>query len=208
MIDLYAWNTPNGRKITIMLEEAELDYKIHLVNLEKKEQFAPEFLKISPNNKIPAIVDNDAPGDPIPVFESGAILLHLADKAQRLIAPSGAERADTLQWLFWQTSGFAPMLGQFNNAIANAEKMGTYGVERFTNEAIRLFGVLDRRLSETEFVGGKSFTIADVTTYPWVEYTHKTLTDQTGKTFEAVKSWQKRIALRPAVGRGMAALTV
>lgn len=206
MIDLYAWNTPNGRKIAIMLEEAECDYAIKLVNLDMGEQFEDEFLAISPNSKIPAIVDHSADGAPLTIFESGAILQYLADRTGCLLPATGPARYEALQWLYWQVGGFGPMLGQFRHALANADASGAYALKRFTDEAVRLFGVLDRRLSETPNVGGANFSIADVAAYPFSQHTRALLQETTGQTWDHVARWENRMATRPAVGRGMAAI--
>lgn len=206
MIDLYAWNTPNGRKIPIMLEEAEFDYAIKLVDLDKGEQFDPDFLAISPNNKIPAIIDHAADGGPLAVFESGAILQYLADRSGRMLPSMAPARFEALQWLHWQVASFGPMLSLFSHAVANAEKMGKPAVRHFTEEAVRLFGVLDRRLAESAHVGGSDVTIADIAVYPWTESTHGQLKEATGKSWDHVTRWQDRMSKRPAFGRGMAAI--
>lgn len=207
MIDLYAWNTPNGHKIPIMLEEAELDYTIKLVNLDKGEQFDPDFLAISPNNKIPAIIDHAADGGPLTLFESGVILQYLADRSGRLLPAMGPARFETLQWLHWQTAGFGPMLGQFGHAMTHADDMGEHAVRHFRDEAVRLFGVLDRRLGETQHVGGNELTIADIAVYPWASASHDKLKQATGKSWDHVARWQDRMYKRPAFGRGMAAIS-
>ena len=206
MIDLYAWNTPNGRKITIMLEEAECNYKIKLVNLDADQQFAPDFLAISPNNKIPAIVDHAADGAPLAIFESGAILQYLADRTGHLLPATGPARYEALQWLYWQVGGFGPMLGQFRYALDHADEIGPFALKRFTDEAVRLFSVLDRRLSEAPNVGGANLSIADVATYPLSQYARTQLQETTGRSWDNVARWEGRMAMRPAVGRGMAAI--
>jgi len=208
MIELHAWNTPNGQKIAIMLEETELDYEIHLVNLNNKDQLQPELLRISPNNKIPAIIDTGDAEEPVTVFESGAILQYLAERSGRFLPGSGPDRSNVLQWLYWQVGGFGPKLGEFRNALAHADEMGPYSVKRFTDEASRLFSVLDRRLEESAHVGGASFSIADIAVYPFCIYAHALLTEATGKSWGHVARWTDRMALRPAVGRGMAAMAV
>ena len=161
-IDFYAWNTPNGRKISVALEEMGLPYKVHPINISKDEQFAPDFLKISPNNKIPAIIDPEGPhGKPVSVFESGAILLYLGEKTGKFLPKDMAERIPVLEWLMWQMGGFGPMPGQVHHFIAlENEQDRRYGLERFSKETRRLYGVLDRRLAEHEFVADK-ISVAD-----------------------------------------------
>src|SRR5215213_3287006 len=156
MIDLYYWTTPNGHKMTMFLEETGLEYRIHPINIGKGEQFAPEFLAISPNNRIPAMVDNAPPGGgaPISVFESGAILLYLAEKTGRFIPKDIRGRADVLQWLFWQVGGLGPMAGQNHHFRNYAVEKLTYAIDRYVNETNRLYGVLDNRLADREFVAG------------------------------------------------------
>ncbi len=206
MIDLYAWNTPNGRKITIMLEEAECDYTIRLVDLDAGQQREPDFLAMSPNNKIPVIVDHAADGAPVTIFESGAILQYLADRSGRMLAATGPARYTALQWVYWQVSGFGPMLGQFNYSLAHADELGEATVKRSTDEAARLFGVLDRRLADSPNVGGEAVTIADIAVYPFSQYAHEKLTETTGRRWDHVARWEERMAARPAFGRGMAAI--
>jgi GST-like protein len=201
MIDFYTWTTPNGRKVAIMLEEALLDYRAHPVDISKGQQFEPAFLKVSPNNKIPAIVDHDVPGGPVSVFESGAILVHLAEKAGRFL-PAGAARATTLQWLFWQVGGFGPMLGQFYHFARRTDDGDAYARTRFSDEAERLYGVLDRRLAEAEFVAG-DYSIADMAIYPWSAAMRRSVERATGESFAHVARWEEEVGRRPAVGRGM-----
>ena len=205
MIDLYTWTTPNGRKASIMLEECGLDYAVHAVNIGKNEQFEPAFLKISPNNRIPAIVDNDAEGGPLPVFESGAILIYLAEKTGKFLAPKGAQRAKALEWLMWQMGGVGPMLGQLFHFMNASEKI-PYAINRYQNEAARLMGVLDKRLGEARFLGG-DYSIADIITYPWVapafEIIAQTKPDVVGEGANA-RRWLAEVGARPAVQRGMA----
>jgi GST-like protein len=203
MIDLYYWTTPNGHKITLFLEEAEVPYTIIPVNIGKGEQFAPDFLKISPNNRIPAIVDH-APADggkPINIFESGAILLYLADKSAKLIPFDLRGRNETLQWLFWQMGGLGPMLGQNHHFSQYAPEKIPYAIDRYVKETARLYGVLDRQLKGREFIAGQ-YSIADMACYPWiVPYERQ---GQTLEDYPNVKAWFERIAARPATVRAYA----
>lgn len=199
MIDLYYWPTPNGHKITIFLEEANIPYKIHPVNIGKDEQFEPSFLKISPNNKIPAIVDH-APafgGGEFSLFESGAILWYLAEKAQKFIPEEKREKAIVSQWLFWQMGGLGPMLGQNHHFNQFAKEDIPYAKERYTNESARLYGVLNKQLEGKEFVTGDNYTIADMAIYPWVAL-HE-MQKQNIDDFPEVKRWINKIKERPAV---------
>ena len=170
MIDLYSWTTPNGFKATIMLEECGLAYRLHPVNIGKNEQFAPDFLKISPNNKIPALVDSEGPGgQPLPLFESGAILIYLADKTGRLLPAAGAARYTVLQWLMFQMGGVGPMLGQAGHFRFFATEKVPYGIERYTAEAKRLYGVMNGQIERTgAFIAGGDYSIADIAIYPWL----------------------------------------
>ncbi|MGF1594770.1 MAG: glutathione S-transferase family protein [Kiloniellaceae bacterium] len=201
-IELYTWSTPNGRKASIALEELGLDYRVHPIDIGKDEQFAPEFLKISPNNKIPAIVDPQGPdGTPISLFESGAILIYLAEKTGRLMPQDPRARYTALQWLMWQMGGFGPMLGQAHHFRRFAKEQIPYAIERFTNETRRLYGVLDKRLQEVDYVAG-DYSIADIAIFPWAarhEWQGIALED-----FPALKRWYDAIAARPAVRKGMA----
>jgi GST-like protein len=205
MIDLYTWTTPNGRKASIMLEECGLDYAVHSVNISKNEQFAPAFLKISPNNRIPAIVDNDAEGGPLSVFESGAILIYLAEKTGKFLAPKGRQRAAALEWLMWQMAGVGPMFGQLFHFMNAPEKI-PYAIERYTNEAARLVGILERRLGEAAYLGG-DYSIADIITYPWIAPAFETIAkakpDVVGEGTNT-RRWLAAVGARPAVQRGMA----
>lgn len=200
MIDLYYWTTPNGHKITIFLEEAELPYTITPVNIGKGEQFEPDFLAISPNNRIPAIVDH-APadgGEPVSVFESGAILLYLAEKTGKLLAADPRIRVDTLQWLFWQMAGLGPMAGQNHHFNVYAPEKIPYAIERYVNETARLYRVLNTRLADRPYIAGE-YSIADIACYPWVvshERQQQDLND-----FPHLKRWFDAIAQRPAVIR-------
>ena len=205
MIDLYTAATPNGQKVHIMLEETGLDYTEHYVSIDKGEQFAAEFLKISPNNKIPAIVDHDGPnGETVSVFESGCILLYLAEKTGRFLPVSPLARIETLEWLFWQMGGFGPMLGQAHHFRAYAPERIQYAYDRYSNEAQRLYQVLDRRLDGRDFVAAGDYTIADMAIFPWCR-----LHGRQGQNLAAhpnVKRWFDAIAARPAVTRDMAKL--
>lgn len=200
MIDLYTWTTPNGRKISIALEEMGLAYTVKPVNIRENEQFAPEFLAISPNNKVPAIVDHDTGTS---VFESGAILIYLADKAGQFLGPVGApERAKVLEWLMWQVGGFGPMLGQLAHWAMYREDKVPEAIERFTTEAVRLYKVLDAQLGKTEFVAGK-YSIADMAIYPWSASALDPLESMSGQSFANVARWHKAMEARPAVAKGM-----
>src|SRR5688500_15566189 len=170
MIDLYYWTTPNGHKINIFLEEAGLPYRIFPIDIGKGDQFKPAFLRISPNNKIPAIVDHEPAGDgaPIPVFESGAILLYLAKKIRRFIPEDPRQRIETLEWLFWQMGGLGPTAGQAHHFRLYAPERIPYATERYVKETSRLYAVLDKRLADREFVAGE-YSIADMACYPWIE---------------------------------------
>ena len=200
-IELHTWGTPNGRKISIMLEECGLAYSVHKVDISKGEQHKPEFLRISPNNRIPAIVDPDGPGGrPYSLFESGAILIYLADKTKKFLPATGVARYDALQWLMWQMGGFGPMPGQVHHFIAlENEQDRRYGLERYSDETRRLYGVLDRRLAAREFVAG-SLSVADfaILGWAWRHQRHKVdLAD-----FPNVGRWYEAMMARPGVKRG------
>jgi len=200
MIDFYFWTTPNGYKVLMFLEETGIPYRIIPVNISKGEQFDPEFLKVSPNNKMPAIVD-DSPGEsalPISLFESGAILLYLAEKTGRFLPKTVAGRADVLQWLFWQMGGLGPMLGQNLHFGQYAPEKVPYAIDRYVNETGRLFNVLDKRLKDHEFIAG-DYSIADMASYPWV-FKHSYLQLQL-EDFPNLKRWYNTIEQRPAVAR-------
>lgn len=201
MIDLYYAPTPNGHKVTLFLEEAELDYRLHRVDISKGEQFKPEFLAISPNNKIPAIVDHEPVdgGGPLSLFESGAILLYLAEKTGKMLSPVLRERQATLQWLFWQVGGFGPMLGQNHHFNHFAPQPVPYAIERYQVETQRLYGVLNKRLEKTPWLGGDGFSIADIATYPWVVSHERQRIDL--NNYPAVNNWFTRIQNRPATER-------
>ena len=202
MIDLYTWATPNGRKVSIMLEEAGLPYEVHAVNLQKDEQLKPEFLAINPNNKIPAIVDRDGPdGKPYTLFESGAILMYLAEKTGKLMPKEIRARYEVIQWLMFQMGGVGPMFGQANNFLRYDPQQESYGVARFKKETARLYRVMDQHLGKHEFLAA-GYSIADIATYPWVSRyeMHRTRLED----FPNVKRWFDLIGARPAVQRGMA----
>ena len=197
MIDFYTWGTPNGRKVSIMLEEVGLPYTVHTVDINKDEQFKPEFLKISPNNRIPAIVDRD---NGMSLFESGAILIYLADKTGKLLAREGEARYRAIEWLMWQMGGVGPMFGQAHHFLKYNKGKAPYAEERYAAETKRLYGVLDKRLGETEYAAGKDYTIADVAIWPWVSRYEWHIGDIT--EFKNVVRWYRAVAARPAVQRG------
>jgi GST-like protein len=203
MIELYSWATPNGHKIHIMLEETGLAYNVHGVDIGRGDQFKPEFLAISPNNKIPAIVDTEGPdGKPISLFESGAILIYLAEKTGRIL-PEEPRGRHVLQWLMFQMGGIGPMLGQVHHFRAYAPEKIPYAIDRYTNEAKRLYGVLDKRLSDRPFVAGE-YSIADMAIWPWLRSWERQgvqLSD-----YPHVKRWFATIEARPAVQRGIKVL--
>jgi GST-like protein len=201
MIELYAWPTPNGFKISIMLEEVGLPYAVHPVDIGKGDQFTPEFLRISPNNKIPAILDPDGPGgNSISVFESGAILIYLADKTGKLMPREGAGRYAVLEWLMFQMGGIGPMLGQAHHFRLYAPEPIQYAIDRYSNESKRLYGVLDRRLADHEYVAG-DYSIADVAIMPWLRHPDRQGVDIAD--YPNVGRWRDAIAARPAVQRGL-----
>jgi GSH-dependent disulfide-bond oxidoreductase len=203
MIDFYYWTTPNGHKISIFLEEAELPYTIHPINIAKGDQFEPEFLKISPNNKIPAIVDQ-APADgsqPVAIFESGAILQYLAEKTGKFLPTEIRDRMDVIQWLFWQVGGLGPMLGQNHYFVQYAPEKIPYAISRYVKETERLYGVLDHRLADREFIAGE-YSIADMAAYPWI-VPHESQ-QMNLDHFMNVKRWFEAIKARPAVQRAYA----
>jgi len=203
MIDLHYWPTPNGWKISIALEELGLPYKVVPVNIGRGEQFTPEFLAISPNNRMPAIVDH-APADggkPLSVFESGAILLYLADKTGRLCPKDLRGRTEVHEWLMWQMGGLGPMSGQANHFRNYAPEKIQYGIDRYTNEANRLYGVLDKRLAGREFICGSEFTIADCASWPWL-LSHERI-GQNMSDFPNLQRWYESLKKRPSVSRGI-----
>jgi Glutathione S-transferase len=203
MIDLYYAPTPNGHKITLFLEEAQLDYRILPVDISKGEQFRPEFLAISPNNKIPAIVDHepDDGGAPLSLFESGEILLYLAEKTGKLLSGELRERHVTLQWLFWQVGGLGPMIGQNYHFNHFAPQPIPYAIERFQVETQRLYNVLNKRLEKSPWLGGDHYSIADIACWPWVN-THESHRVDLA-SWPAVNNWFERIRTRPATERAM-----
>ena len=202
MIDLYTWGTPNGRKVSIMLEETGLAYRVRAVDITKGEQSAPEFVAVNPNSKIPAIVDHDGPGGkPFSLFESGAILIYLAEKTGRFLPADPRGRYETLQWLMFQMGGFGPMLGQAHHFRRFAPETVPYAVERYTKETRRLYGVLETRLAQAEYVAG-AYSIADMALWPWTQRADWQGIDLAD--FPRVKRWSDAVATRPAVQRGMA----
>jgi len=200
MIDLYTFGTPNGHKASIMLEEVELPYNVHAIHIGKGDQHKPEFLAINPNGKIPAIVDSDGPGGaPITVFESGAILIYLAEKTGKLLSSAPAKRYETLQWLMFQMGGLGPMLGQLNHFVKFAPEQVPYAIERYSKEGDRLMGVLNLRLAGRDYLVD-DYSIADVASYAWVK------SRQAMGNFDAfphVNAWLDRVGARPAVQRGL-----
>ena len=204
-IDVFSWPTPNGHKVHIMLEECNLAYQAIPVNIGAGEQFRPEFLAISPNNKIPAIVDPEGPdGQPISVFESGAILVYLAGKTGRFLPQGDRARYEVLQWLMFQMGGVGPMLGQAHHFRMYAPEKIQYAIDRYTNEARRLYGVIDRRLGQSEWLGGAEYSIADIATFPWLRSW-----ENQGVVLEEyphLKRWFDTINERPAVQRGVKVL--
>jgi GST-like protein len=204
MIDLYTWPTPNGHKIHIMLEECGLPYRVHAVDIGAGDQFKPEFLKISPNNKIPAIIDPDGPdGRPMPMFESGAILLYLAGKTGRFLPDDVCGKYVALQWLMFQMGGFGPMLGQAHHFRLYAPEKIEYAINRYTNEARRLYGVLDKRLAEVDFLAGR-YGIADMAVYPWTRSHANQGVDLAD--YPNVRRWYEAIGARPAVQKAVQVL--
>jgi GST-like protein len=205
MIDVYSWPTPNGHKIHIMLEECGLAYQAHPVDIGAGDQFKPEFLAISPNNKIPAMVDAEGPdGKPIALFESGAILLYLASKTGEFLGQTDREKFTTLQWLMFQIGGVGPMLGQAHHFRIYAKTKIDYAIERYTDEANRLYGVIDRQLAHSPYLAGNEYTIADIATFPWLRSAANQGVDWAD--YPHAKRWFDEIAERPAVQRGVAVL--
>jgi GST-like protein len=201
LIDLYTWSTPNGRKVSIMLEELGLPYKAHAIDIGKGDQFQPDFVTISPNSKIPAIVDSEGPdGKPYALFESGAILLYLADKSGRFLPARKTERFEVIQWLMFQMGGVGPMFGQTHHFLRAAPEPVPYAIERYSKETRRLYGVLDKHLAGRQWLGSE-YSVADMATYPWVarhDWHKVELAD-----FPHVKRWYDVIGERPAVVQGM-----
>lgn len=206
MIDAYSTATPNGHKVHIMLEECALAYTAHHIDIGAGDQFKPAFLQISPNNKIPAIVDDEGPdGEPISLFESGAILVYLASKTGRYLGQTDREKFTALQWLMFQMGGLGPMLGQAHHFRLYAPEKIAYAIRRYTNEAQRLYGVLDRRLGEVPYLAGEQYTIADIATFPWTR-SHANQGIELSE-FPHVKRWYDEISARPAVQRGVEVLS-
>lgn len=204
MIDLYTWPTPNGRKVNIMLEETGLPYTVHPVNTQAGDQFKPEFLKINPNNKIPAVIDRNGPGDkPFALFESGAILIYLAEKSGKFLPYEPAAKYTTLQWLMFQMGGVGPMFGQAGY-FRSAKDVQQGAIDRFTNEVNRLHKVMNQRLGQTEYLAGDRYTIADIATWPWIANPERRGVDMA--LYPNVQRWYEGILARPAVQRGMALL--
>lgn len=205
MIDLYSWATPNGHKIHIMLEECGLSYRAHPVDIGQGAQFGPEFLAISPNNKIPAMTDSDGPdGKPISLFESGAMLVYLAGKTGKFLGKTDRERYETLQWLMFQMGGVGPMIGQTHHFRNYAPEKIEYAINRYTNETRRLYGVIDKQLGKTPYIAGKSYTIADMAIWPWLRNWQgqgQNLDDHPN-----LKRWFEQIGDRPAVQRAVKVL--
>ena len=202
MIDLYTWGTPNGRKVSIMLEELGVEYQTKSINIGKDEQFSDEFLAISPNNKIPVIIDHDSNSEePVKLFESGAILIYLAEKFNRFLPPLEPDRSTTLQWLMFQMGGAGPIFGQVHHFLRAAPEPVPYAINRFGKETARLYGVLDSRLAKSKFLS-ENYSIADIATFPWVarhEWHKIQLAD-----YPNVNRWFELIASREAVKKGMA----
>ncbi|HSW07022.1 glutathione binding-like protein [Aquabacterium sp.] len=205
MIEVYSWATPNGHKVHIMLEECGLPYRVHAVDIGAGDQFEPDFLAISPNNKIPAIVDSEGPeGKPISLFESGAILLYLAGKTGKLLPAGVSAKYEVLEWLMFQMGGVGPMLGQAHHfRIYAPEKIG-YAIDRYTNEAKRLYSVMNKRLAKSKYIGGSEYSIADIAVFPWL----RSWKNQgiAWNDYPHLKGWFDEIAARPAVKRGVEVL--
>ncbi|MFL9877505.1 glutathione binding-like protein [Herbaspirillum rhizosphaerae] len=205
MIDVYSWATPNGHKVHIMLEECVLDYRAHAIDIGAGDQFTEDFLKISPNNKIPAIVDSDGPdGQPISMFESGAILIYLAGKTGKFLGTTDREKFNVLQWVMFQMGGLGPMLGQAHHFRIYAPEKIEYAVNRYSNEAKRLYGVLDKQLSKTPYLAGDEYTIADIACFPWTRSWKNQGIELSD--FPNVQRWFDAINARPAVQRGVTVL--
>jgi GST-like protein len=205
MIEVYSWPTPNGHKVHIMLEECRLAYRVHPVDIGAGEQFAPDFLAISPNNKIPAITDPDGPGgQPISLFESGAILLYLAGKTGKLLPTDVTAKYEVLQWLMFQMGGVGPMLGQAHHFRIYAPEKLSYAIDRYTNEAKRLYGVINKRLAHTTYLGGAEYSVADIAVFPWLRSWKNQGVEMSD--YPHLKGWFDEIAKRPAVQRGVEVL--
>lgn len=205
MIDLYTWATPNGHKLHIMLEETGLEYIAHPVDIGAGDQFEPAFLAVSPNNKIPAMIDRDGPGgEPLAMFESGAMLIYLAEKTDRFLPQETRARMSVLQWLMFQVASVGPMLGQAHHFIKYAPETFSYPVARYRNEANRLYGVMDRRLEESPYLAGQEYTIADIATFPWLRSPANHGVDV--NEYPNVRRWFETVNERPAVQRGLQVL--
>jgi len=205
MIDLYTWTTPNGRKVSIMLEETGLPYRVHPINLGAGEQLHESFRRINPNQRIPAIVDHDLEGGPLTIFESGAILIYLAEKTGKFLPIDVRDRSRAMQWLMFQMSGIGPMLGQANHFASQAPEKIPYAIQRYFDESLRLIQVIDRRLGEHDYLAG-DYSIADMATYPWVIAAwpvFKSLPPERAGAMEHVGRWLERVGQRAAVERGM-----
>ena len=196
MIDLYTWSTPNGRKVSILLGELGIEYKTHTINIGKDEQFAPDFLKIAPNNRIPAIVDNDTG---ITLMESGAIMMYLAEKHGKFLPTETKARWEAIEWLMWQMGGLGPMIGQIHHFLRGNKGKSPYAEERYLNEGKRLYGVLDRKLADRDYIAGE-YSIADMAAWPWISRFEWHQIDP--NDYPNLKKWYVRIAERPAVQRG------
>ena len=205
MIDVYSWATPNGHKVHIMLEETGLPYKVHAVDIGAGAQFTPKFLKISPNNKIPAIVDKNGPdGKRFSLFESGAILLYLAEKTRQFMPLDAGQRYRTIEWLMFQMGSIGPMLGQAHHFRIYAPTKIKYAIDRYTNEANRLYGILDERLKKSDYLAGDKYTIADMATWPWLRSAKNQGVEM--DDYPSVKRWFAEIEARPAVQAGIKVL--
>ena len=207
MIDLYYWPTPNGHKASIMLEEVGLDYQVKPINILKGEQFDPSFIAISPNNRMPVIVDHDGPGGvPYPVFESGAILMYLAEKTGQFWPDDTAKRYDVIQWLMFQMGNVGPLFGQCGHFMGYAPEKIPYAIERYHGETVKLYGLMDKRLADNAYLAGDDYSLADMATYPWCMPVIRDLHQIDIEHFPNVKRWFEAIAVRPAVQRGVALL--
>jgi GST-like protein len=206
VIDLYTWTTPNGRKISIMLEETGLPYEVIPVDLTKEQQLDAEFTRINPNQKIPAIVDHDGPGAPRSIFESGAILIYLAEKTGRFLPAKEPARGETFQWLMYQMSHVGPIIGQAGHFVNQAPEKIPYAIQRFIGESVRIVGVLNKALDDREYLAGQ-YSIADMATYPWIQAAwgpFKSMQPDTVGAMKSVERWLEAITERPAVKKGMA----
>ena len=203
MFDLYTWGTPNGRKVSVMFEELGLEYNVHEINIGKGEQHQPQFLVISPNNKVPCITDSEGPdGEPISLFESGAILIYLAEKTDSELLPADPrERAITIQWLMFQMGGIGPMFGQAHHFMFNPSEVVPYAQERYHKEAKRLYKVMNTQMQDNRYLAGDDYTVADIATFPWVDRFRRHQVDLA--EFPNVKRWHEELWERPAVKKGM-----